>query len=104
MAHKVVLRPAAVADLIAIYDWIADRSDDDTATSYCDRLLAACARLADFPDRGSKRDDLLPGARTLAFERRAVIVYQVGIVEVRIIRVLHRGRDLGGALQVPEDN
>lgn len=89
-------------DLAAIYDWIADRADDDTATSYRDRILAACARLAEFPNRGSKRDDLLPGARTIAFERRAIIVYQVAGVEVRIIRVLHHGRDLGRALQGPQ--
>jgi toxin ParE1/3/4 len=65
-------------------------------------FLAACARLADFPNRGSVRDDVRPGLRTIAFERRAVIVYFVEESEVRVARILHHGRDLHRAFQNPE--
>jgi toxin ParE1/3/4 len=99
VTHRIILRPAAVEDLAAIYDWIADHANDETATAYRDRLLAACTRLADFPSRGSARDDVRPGLRTIAFERRAVIVYFVEESEVRIARILHHGRDLHRTFQ-----
>jgi toxin ParE1/3/4 len=101
VTHSIILRPAAVEDLAAIYDWIVDRADYATATAYRDRVLAACARLADFPNRGSARDDVRQGLRTIAFERRAVIVYVVKEGEVRIARVLHHGRDLSRAFEDP---
>jgi toxin ParE1/3/4 len=98
VTHKVTFAPAAFGDLAAIYDWIADEAGDATATSYRDRLMGACFRLAEFPNRGSKRDDVLPGVRTITFERRALIVYMVEPDEVVITRVLHHGRDLRRAL------
>jgi toxin ParE1/3/4 len=57
--------------------------------------------LADFPNRGSARDDVRPGLRTIAFQRRAVIVYLVEEDEVRIARVLHHGQDLSRAFDDP---
>lgn len=99
MTHEVIVRPAATADLIEIYDWIADRSDPDTARAYNDRLLAACASLADYPRRGSLRDDLAPGLRTISFEGRAVIAYRITADAVDIVRILHHGRDLGRAFE-----
>ncbi|HEX8363964.1 MAG TPA: hypothetical protein VF603_01610 [Allosphingosinicella sp.] len=38
MTHRIILRPAAVEDLAAIYDWIAEHANDDTATAYRDRV------------------------------------------------------------------
>jgi toxin ParE1/3/4 len=93
VSHEVELRPSALDDLRAIYDWIADQSDDATAAAYQDRILDACLRLADFPRRGSRRDHLLPGLRAISFERRAMILYLIESRIVVIVRVLHHGRD-----------
>ena len=51
----VVWRPAARGDLLALYDWIADRADLETAFAYASKIEALGERLADFPNRGTPR-------------------------------------------------
>lgn len=41
--------------------------------------------LETFPERGARRDDIRPGLRTMGFERRATIVFQVNKAEVVIV-------------------
>ena len=91
--HKIVFLPAARYDLFALYDYIADRSDPAIAGGFIDRIEAACNRLATFPERGTKRDDIRKGIRTLGFERRATIAFQVNDIEVVIVRIFYGGRD-----------
>jgi toxin ParE1/3/4 len=95
VAVSLVYLPAAKADLENIYDWIADRADPQTAFDYVARVHAACEKLLSFPRRGTPRDDLAPGLRTIVFERRATIVYRQEGARLRIVRIVHRGRDLG---------
>lgn len=95
MPHKVVLASDALNDLRSLYDHIAEAAGTGVADAYDARLRKTCVRLADFPRRGTPRDDLGEGVRTVPFERRAVIAYRVEGATVRILRVLHRGRDLG---------
>ena len=94
MTARIVYEEAADADLDAIYRWIADRADPDTALQFVLRLRAACEGLADFPHRGTPHDDLVPGLRSIPFERRATIAYLVRGNRVLIARVLYAGRDL----------
>jgi toxin ParE1/3/4 len=49
--------------------------------------------LATFPERGRRRDDIVPGLRTIAFERRATIAYRVLKTHVEIVSVAYGGRD-----------
>src|SRR5262249_35815203 len=70
MTHKISFRPEAEADLFALYRYISDRSGPARAGDYIARIEAACMALATFPQRGTKRDDLAPGIRTIGFERR----------------------------------
>lgn len=96
MPHRVALAPGALDDLRRIYVYIADTAGTDIADAYDLRLRAACRGLADFPRRGTPHDDIRPGLRSMAFERRATIFYEVQAENVRIIRILHRGRDPAG--------
>ena len=52
-----------------------------------------------FPMRGSPGDDLMPGLRTLSFERRVVIGYLVEGEAVWIVGVSYGGRDLSGVFE-----
>src|SRR5206468_7283098 len=88
---------AAEDDLNAIYDWIAANADAGTAYDYVARLASACRQLNLFPARGTLREDLGQSVRTIAFERRAVIAYRIEANSLRVLRILHRGRDLGQA-------
>ena len=70
---KVSFRPLAEADLFRLYDYLADEAGPDVAGGYIARIEAACLALEAFPARGTRRDDIRPGIRTLGFERRATI-------------------------------
>ena len=95
MAFEVRFSPEALDDLFAIYRYVAEAAGTDIADGYDARLREACLTLAEFPKRATPRDDLAEGLRTLPFERRALIAFRIEGDLVRIVRVLHRGRDLG---------
>ena len=88
----VVWRPRARADLLALYDWIADRADPNTAFAYTAALEAHADKLATFPDRGTPRDDLVPGLRTTVYRGRTVIGYRVLGDAVEVLRLVHAGQ------------
>ena len=94
MTHEVRFDPRARNDLTAIFDWIADHAGFDIADGYIERIETAYRKLTDFPRRGTQRDDLKPGLRTIAFERRATIAYSFEGATVTIERVLYGGRDV----------
>lgn len=94
--YIVVWRPLARSDLLALYDWIADRADAETAFEYAAAMEAHTTKLAFFPERGMPRDDLVPGLRTIVYQRRTIIAYRVGQNEVEILRLLHAGQDWSG--------
>ena len=75
--YEVSFRPQAEADLFDLYRYIARESGTAVAGAYIDRIETACLALETFPERGTRRDDLRPGLRTMGFERRATIVFQV---------------------------
>ncbi|HKH97097.1 MAG TPA: type II toxin-antitoxin system RelE/ParE family toxin [Beijerinckiaceae bacterium] len=102
VARKVVFRPAANADLARLYAYIRDQNGGPTvAIGYIRRIRAACERLGDFPDRGTRRDDLARGLPTLGFERRATIAFRVPRDSVQIVRVLYGGRNVDALLRQP---
>jgi toxin ParE1/3/4 len=101
MALKVFFQPRAEADLLALYRYIAETSGLDVAGNYIDRIEVACMGLATFPNRGVRRDDLAPGLRAIAFERRVTIVYRVLKARIEIVTVAYAGRDFESAFRDP---
>ena len=77
MAVNLRFRQAALRDLFGLYAYIVEQSGRERASAYVDRIEAACMALADFPERGTRRDDLRPGLRTLGFQRQASIVFLI---------------------------
>lgn len=98
MATRVSLRPRAVDDLIELHDHIAADAGLGVAGAYIDRLEEACRALVTFPLSGRTQDHVRPGLRTIAVDRRAVIVYLVRPRVIQVLRILYRGRDLQAAL------
>lgn len=92
------LSALAIEDLIALHQWISTEADILTADGYLARIEERIAALADFPHRGSPRDDLIAGLRTLAFERRLLIAYSVDGQIVTVQRVINALRDLAPIL------
>lgn len=93
MTYRVIFRQSAEDDLDAIDDYIA-RDNPLAAAAFVGRIRAFCEELRDFPHRGTRRDDLRPGLRTIGFERRVTIVFRIQARTVRIVRILYGGRNL----------
>jgi len=90
---RISFRPRAEADLFGLYRHIAEEAGEAAAGVYVDRIEAACRMLEIFPERGTRRDDIRPGIRTIGFERRATIVFQVKKTEVVIVRIFYGGQN-----------
>ncbi|WP_310540483.1 type II toxin-antitoxin system RelE/ParE family toxin [Phenylobacterium sp.] len=99
MPGQITFRPAALDDLLNLFDYIADEASPAVAGGYIDRVEQACRSLTTFPERGSRRDDLAPGLRTLGFERRATIVFRVTVDDVQIVRIFYGGQDFDAAFR-----
>lgn len=94
MPHSVRFDASANDDLLDIYDWLWAEAGPQMAQEHTERIRAACMTLADYPNRGTPRSDLWPGLRTMAFRKSATIAYLVEGNDVRILRIIHRGREL----------
>ena len=94
MIYQIILAPLAIADLEELQRWIAEAADSRTAMDYVARIKSKIIALDQFPDRGTPRDDLGLGIRTLSFERRIKIAYRVIDSMVRIERVVSNWRAL----------
>ena len=93
---RVIRTVRAKADLKRI--WIHVSSDSESAADPLVRSIdAACDRLAAFPELGPSRDDIRLGLRHLSVDQYLVF-YRINGADVRIVRVLHGRRDLGGLL------
>jgi toxin ParE1/3/4 len=103
VAYKIVYSAGAIRDRKAIFDYLAERGGGDTASAFDLRIAKACARLSDFPKRGTPHDDLKPGLRSIALKRRVTIAFLVEEERVRILRILYAGQDLARAFGTGPD-
>jgi len=95
---RVRFEPSALADYDELFEWIADHASVATARRYGERLRRYCESFVLFPHRGLLRDDIRPGLRLIAFERRITIAFAVVGDEVVILRLFYGGRDLESIL------
>jgi len=68
-----------------------------TALAYTDRIRRHCLDFKPFPERGTRRDELRAGLRTVGFERRVTIAFTIRNRRVVILRILYAGRSLDHA-------
>ena len=85
--RNVVIAPEARADLLALYDWIADAVSPSVALGYLERLERYVQRLDTASERGTAREDLRPGLRVLGFERRVTIAFRVERDRVTVLGI-----------------
>jgi plasmid stabilization system protein ParE len=103
MRRRVILGQRALADLRDIGNWIADHASETVAERYVWRLRSYCEGFDVFSERGTRRDDLRPGLRTIGFERRVTVAFAVFEDEVLIIRLFYGGRDIEAAFAADDD-
>jgi toxin ParE1/3/4 len=96
--REVVISPEARADLIALYDWIAEAASPDVALSYLERLETYVRGFDMASERGTARDDIRQGFRITGFKRRVTVAFTVTEDQVIILRLFYGGQDWGSQL------
>jgi toxin ParE1/3/4 len=90
---QVIFTPLAERQIDKLHEYITTHVSEERADSYVGRIILFCHGLATFPRRGTQRDDVLPGLRTVGFERRATIVFIVTHDTVVIEGIFYGGQD-----------
>jgi toxin ParE1/3/4 len=89
---RVLKRPQAQADLIEIWDYIAQDSEE-SADAFLDTLNERFDLLADQPQLGRERPELGEGIRSFPIGRY-LVYYRALRDGIEIERVLHSARDI----------
>ncbi|MCU1480525.1 MAG: type toxin-antitoxin system RelE/ParE family toxin [Subtercola sp.] len=100
--YGVVFRQEALEQLEELYDFITDAGAPDNAADFTEAIVAFCEGFADFPLRGTARDDLRIGLRTIGYRKRVVIAFAVIGDSVAIIGIFYGGRDHERILRATE--
>jgi toxin ParE1/3/4 len=96
--RTVVVTRAARSDLTAVYDHIAAEVSQSVARAYVQRVEVWLATFDIGAERGTLRDDLQPGLRTIGFERRVTVAFTVEDERVVVLRLFYGGQDWADAL------
>lgn len=74
------------------------------AVNFVDGIVAYCESFETFPERGTRRDDLLPGLRVTNYRKNTTVAFRVDTdtLVVSIIGVFYGGQDYEVALSAPE--
>jgi toxin ParE1/3/4 len=99
LAHRVVFAPEAEAQLASIYGYIAGEAGPSVALAFTTAIVDYCESFATFPNRGTRRDDLRRGLRTIGFRRRVTIAFAVARESVSIVGIFYGGQDVEAALR-----
>ncbi len=91
--------PFATTQLQDLYEYVARASGAARAGAFVGLIFDYCDRLANSPNRGTKRDDLRPGLRVVGLKRRVTIAFSVTDGAVEILGVFYRGRSFEAALK-----
>ena len=103
MTHTVRFTPEALNQLDELETHIAGVGSPTVAARYVDSIVDYCENLQTFPHRGTRRDDIRPGLRTLGYRRRVTIAFEVADATVNIIGVIYGGQDYEAALRDDEE-
>jgi toxin ParE1/3/4 len=87
------LTEPAVQDIKQIADYIAQQSGLDAADRFLSKLDAKFSTVAQFPNLGRKRDEILPNSRSLSLNNYLILYLPIG-QDIEILRVVSGYRDL----------
>jgi toxin ParE1/3/4 len=93
--YEIIFDRAAQQDLISIFEYIEDRAGPAIAGNFTTKLYQHCRKLEHTPERGTRRDDLRRGLRTIGYRRRATILFEVDHAQhhVIILGIYYGGRN-----------
>ncbi|UWQ35277.1 type II toxin-antitoxin system RelE/ParE family toxin (plasmid) [Leisingera sp. M527] len=88
-----LIRPAARADLSAIWRYGLNTWSEAQADAYADGLFALFDLLADFPEMARERTEFTPPVR-IHPSGAQLVIYRLEHSRPEIIRILHARQDL----------
>lgn len=92
----------ASRDIENIIDYIADSSSLDAADCFLIKINQKCKTLANFPNMGRRRDELLPSLRSFPVDDY-IIFYRPIEGGIEILRVVSGYRDLNALFEGLDD-
>ncbi|MDX2145074.1 MAG: type II toxin-antitoxin system RelE/ParE family toxin [Rhodospirillaceae bacterium] len=99
MPWRIRYHDNAQSDLLNLQTWIEDKAGPSRADDYIDSILDYCDGFTTFPLRGTRRDDLYPGLRTVGFKRKITIAFTVNDDDILIWRILSAGRNIEDVIE-----
>ena len=92
--YAVIFLPDEERRLADIETYIAERAGSSVAERFVEGVIARAQRLSAFPLRGTPRDDLQAGLRTVIHRRIVTIAYVVEGDRVAVTDFLYKGEDI----------
>ncbi len=95
---RLVYRPAALADLDSIYDFI-EPENPRRALSFVQDIRTRCRVLCTYPQFGVARYDLGRGIHIYPMRGRVVVAYRIALDAIEVTRVFYGGQDYEAILR-----
>ena len=92
--YAIVASRGFTSELSAKRAYIAGQADASVADRYLDLIESRCGKLSYLPHRGTPRDDLAPGVRTISIRNSATVAYVVVDKQVVLLHIAFRGQDI----------
>ena len=102
MTAQFRLTEPTIQDIKQIADYIARQSGLDQADRFLNKLDAKFVKIAQFPNLGRQRDEILPGLRSLPMDNYLILYMAMG-QDVEIFRVVSGYRDLSALFTDADD-
>lgn len=102
MTPKFFLTEPAIQDIQQIADYIASRSGFDKADRFLSKLDTKLTKIAQFPNLGRQRDEILPSLRSIPINNYLILYMVIG-QDVEIFRVVSGYRDLSALFTDVDD-
>lgn len=102
MNFEIIFSKRAERQLDELFQTIDAESGVDRAKRFVGSIVDYCRGFSTFPERGRRRDDILPRMRVVGFRRRASIVFAVEASRVVVIGIYYGGQDFESDLKSDE--
>jgi plasmid stabilization system protein ParE len=99
MNYRVIYSPEAEAQLVALYFYISAAASPEIAAKYTEDIVRQCEDLATFPLRGTVREEIRPGLRTVGYKKRVTIAFDVTESQVTVHGIFYGGQNFEIALR-----
>ncbi len=96
---RIIFTPLAERQIDKLHEYITTHAGEERADGYVGRIVDFCTRFTTFPERGTQRDDILPGLRVTGFEHRVTVAFVITADAVLIEGIFYGGQDFEAAFR-----